>query len=126
MRWCLFLLLAALLPAQSTPESGGTAATIPTARLEGQVSSQAGEPLRKATVRLEPYGGSRQNAVAYTDTSDTNGDMKLVPMLEIRIPKTNANLPSQAELTPFNISINDLDGNTNATRLDSQRTPVAI
>ena len=70
MRWCLFLLLAALLPAQSTPESGGTAATVPTARLEGQVLSQAGE----ATVRLEPYGGSRQNAVAYTDTSDTNGN----------------------------------------------------
>ena len=67
MRWCLFLLLPALLSAQSAHVS------VPTARLEGQILSQAGEPLRKATVRLQIYGGSRQNAVVYADTSDANG-----------------------------------------------------
>jgi len=72
MRWCLFLLLPALLPAQSTP-----AASVPTARLEGQVLSQAGDPLRKATVRLIPYGDSRQNAFTYSDTSDANGNFVL-------------------------------------------------
>ncbi|MFN8440638.1 MAG: LamG-like jellyroll fold domain-containing protein [Caldilineaceae bacterium] len=48
------------------------------------------------------------------DGAEANGDMKVVPMLEIRIPNTSANLPSQAELTPFNISINDFsaDGQT--------------
>jgi hypothetical protein len=48
------------------------------------------------------------------DASESNGDMKLLPMLEIRIPITSANLPSQAELTPFNISVNDFtaDGQT--------------
>ena len=30
--------------------------------------------MRKATVRLQPNGGSRQNAVAYSDTSDANGN----------------------------------------------------
>ncbi len=45
---------------------------------------------------------------------DENGDMKLLPMLEIRIPAASANLPSQAELTPFNITVNDFttDGST--------------
>ncbi|MEZ4862420.1 MAG: LamG-like jellyroll fold domain-containing protein [Caldilineaceae bacterium] len=48
------------------------------------------------------------------DASDANGDMKLVPMLEIRIPTASANLPTQAELTPYNISVNDFtaDGAT--------------
>lgn len=46
--------------------------------------------------------------------SETNGDMKAVPMLEIRMPAASANLPPQEELTPFNISINNLsaDGQT--------------
>jgi hypothetical protein len=49
-----------------------------------------------------------------TEGAEANGDMKLVPMLEIRIPNSSANLPSQAELTPFNISVNDFtpDGAT--------------
>src|SRR5690606_5088223 len=46
--------------------------------------------------------------------NESNGDMKLLPMLEIRIPATSANLPPQADLTPFNISVNDFtaDGRT--------------
>jgi hypothetical protein len=46
--------------------------------------------------------------------SEANGDMKVVPMLEIRIPITSANLPPQSDLTPFNISVNDFapDGKT--------------
>ena len=40
------------------------------------------------------------------------GDMKLVPMLEIRVPNTNANLPPQSDLTPYNISVNPLDATT--------------
>lgn len=37
--------------------------------------------------------------------SDYNGDMKLIPMLEIRVPDGGINLPSQEDLTPYNISI---------------------
>ncbi|HMN26743.1 MAG TPA: hypothetical protein PKE45_01215, partial [Caldilineaceae bacterium] len=40
-----------------------------------------------------------------TNASEANGDMKVVPMLEIRIPITSANLPPQSDLTPFNISV---------------------
>jgi len=48
------------------------------------------------------------------DGNEINGDMRVVPMLEIRIPTNSANLPSQAELTPFNISVNNFtsDGAT--------------
>ena len=48
------------------------------------------------------------------DGSEENGDMKLLPMLEIRIPTASANLPPQSELTPFNITVNDFtaDGAT--------------
>ena len=35
--------------------------------------------------------------------NDTYGDLKLVPMLEIRIKGNNANLPPQSALTPYNI-----------------------
>jgi len=48
------------------------------------------------------------------DSNETNGDLKVVPMLEIRVPNSGANLPSQADLTPFNISVNNFttDGQT--------------
>jgi hypothetical protein len=48
------------------------------------------------------------------DGNEANGDMRVVPMLEIRIPANSANLPSQAELTPFNISVSNFtpDGAT--------------
>jgi len=48
------------------------------------------------------------------DADAANGDLKAIPMLEIRIPTASANLPDQAELTPFNISVNDFtdDGAT--------------
>ena len=48
------------------------------------------------------------------DGNEVNGDMRVVPMLEIRIPAASANLPSQAELTPFNISVSNFtpDGAT--------------
>jgi hypothetical protein len=53
-------------------------------------------------------GGRAANA------SEANGDLKLVPMLEIRIPADSANLPAQVDLTPFNITLNDFtqDGQT--------------
>ncbi|MCE7981159.1 MAG: hypothetical protein DYG89_08210, partial [Caldilinea sp. CFX5] len=35
------------------------------------------------------------------------GDLKLVPMLEIRLPTSGANLPPQSDLTPYNISVNN-------------------
>ncbi len=38
-----------------------------------------------------------------------NGDMKLVPMLEIRIIGSPTNLPSQDELTRYGISVQDLE-----------------
>ncbi|MBX3010129.1 MAG: hypothetical protein KF832_01435 [Caldilineaceae bacterium] len=40
--------------------------------------------------------------------SEANGDLKIVPMLEIRMPTTGANLPPQTDLTPFNITVNHL------------------
>ena len=74
MRLCLFcMLLSASLGAQPAPDSTANAAAR-TARLEGQVLSQAGEPLRKASVRLTPYGTSLPNAVSYVDTSDASGN----------------------------------------------------
>lgn len=36
------------------------------------------------------------------------GDLKLVPMLEIRINGAVTNLPPQAELTPYNIAVNNI------------------
>jgi hypothetical protein len=39
--------------------------------------------------------------------NEANGDLKLVPMLELRLPTNGANLPTQAELTPYNISVNN-------------------
>ena len=67
------MLLSASLSAQPTPDSAVNA--VPrTALVEGQVLSQAGEPLRKATVRLEVYYADRGlNAISYTDTTDGAG-----------------------------------------------------
>jgi hypothetical protein len=42
--------------------------------------------------------------------NEANGDLKLVPMLELRLPTNGANLPTQAELTPYNISVNNQTG----------------
>ncbi|HSH81798.1 MAG TPA: hypothetical protein VLA19_25005, partial [Herpetosiphonaceae bacterium] len=41
------------------------------------------------------------------EENESNGDLKLVPMLEIRMAGP-ANLPTQADLTPYNISVNEL------------------
>ncbi|HBY97300.1 MAG TPA: hypothetical protein DEP84_25735, partial [Chloroflexi bacterium] len=41
--------------------------------------------------------------------NESSGDMKLVPMLEVRIAGTPTNLPPQEVLTPYNISVRDLD-----------------
>lgn len=43
--------------------------------------------------------------------SDWYGDMKLIPMLEIRVPNNGANLPPQQALTPYNITVNNLTAN---------------
>ncbi|RIK42794.1 MAG: hypothetical protein DCC55_07765 [Chloroflexi bacterium] len=45
---------------------------------------------------------------------DADGDMKLIPMLEIRIQGSPTNLPAQSELTPYNISVQNYsqDGST--------------
>ena len=74
MRLCLFcILLSASLGAQPAPDSTANAAAR-AAHLEGQVLSQAGEPLRKAGVRLEPYYADRgMNPISYTDTTDGAG-----------------------------------------------------
>jgi len=74
LRWCLFcILLSASLGAQPAPDSAPTAAAR-TAHVEGQVLTQAGEPLRKATVRLTPYYADRSlNATSYGDTADGVG-----------------------------------------------------
>jgi len=41
------------------------------------------------------------------DANESNGDLKLFPMLEIRMPTAGANLPPQSDLTPFNITVNN-------------------
>lgn len=48
------------------------------------------------------------------EANESLGDMKLIPMLEIRIPASSANLPPQRDLTPYNITVNDFtdDGAT--------------
>jgi carboxypeptidase family protein len=74
LRLCLFcILLSASLGAQPSPDSTVNAAAR-TAHLEGQVLSQTGEPLRRASLRLTPYGTSAPNAVGYVDTSDASGN----------------------------------------------------
>ena len=80
MRWSLFWLLPLALPAQPTPDSTAHAAAR-TARLEGQVLSQAGEPLRKATVRLKPYYADRSSNISYTDITDGAGKFVLEEVL---------------------------------------------
>ncbi len=40
--------------------------------------------------------------------NEAAGDLKLIPMLEIRLPANSANLPSQSELTAYNISVSNL------------------
>lgn len=73
MRWFLFcLLLSASLGGQPTPDSAASAAAH-TAHVEGQVLSQAGEPLRKATLRLAPYYLDRGSNISYTDATDGAG-----------------------------------------------------
>jgi hypothetical protein len=46
--------------------------------------------------------------------NESFGDLKLVPMLEIRITGATTNLPPQSDLTPYNISVNNYtaDGST--------------
>jgi Carboxypeptidase regulatory-like domain len=74
LRLCLLcMLLVASLSGQPAPDSA-TNADARTARVEGQVLSQTGEPLRRASVRLTPYGTSLPNAVGYIDTSDASGN----------------------------------------------------
>ncbi len=60
------------------------------------------------------YATAAASAGRTADASDSNGDMRVIPMLEIRMPANGANLPAQDELTPFNITVNDLsaDGQT--------------
>ena len=73
MRLCLFcLLLCASLGGQPAPDSATDAASR-TAHIEGQVLTQAGEPLRKVTVRLTLNENRRSNPVYYTDTTDGAG-----------------------------------------------------
>jgi len=74
LRLCLFcILLSASLGAQPAPDSAPTAAAR-TAHVEGQVLTQAGKPLRKATVRLTPYYADRSlNATSYGNTADGVG-----------------------------------------------------
>ena len=39
--------------------------------------------------------------------NDSNGDMKLIPMLEIRIQGATTNLPAQSDLLPYDILVSD-------------------
>ena len=48
------------------------------------------------------------------DINDANGDLKLVPMVEIRYPAGDANLPTQEELIPYGISLRNVSATTKA------------
>ncbi|MCE7985168.1 MAG: hypothetical protein DYG89_28680 [Caldilinea sp. CFX5] len=52
------------------------------------------------------------NAIA--NPADANGDMKLIPMLEIRVPTGSANLAPASDLLAYNVAVHDLtaDGAT--------------
>jgi hypothetical protein len=65
-------------------------------------------------VDTKSYADLATAAGRTAEPSEANGDMKVLPMLEIRIPADSANLPAQSDLTPFNISVNDFtpDGQT--------------
>jgi Carboxypeptidase regulatory-like domain len=81
LRLCLLcILLCASLSAQPAPASAANAVAR-TAHLEGQVLSQAGEPLRKATVRLKPYYADRSSNISYTDITDGAGKIVLEEVL---------------------------------------------
>ncbi|MCB0144559.1 MAG: hypothetical protein KDE50_32055 [Caldilineaceae bacterium] len=41
--------------------------------------------------------------------NDVAGDLKLIPMLEVRISGAPTNLPAQSDLAPYNISVQDLN-----------------
>ncbi len=55
------------------------------------------------------YAAANNLAVA---PNDSFGDLKLTPMLEIRIPTNSANLPSKEILQAYQILYNDLDANS--------------
>jgi hypothetical protein len=48
------------------------------------------------------------------DVNEAYGDLKLVPMVEIRFPANDTNLPTQAELTPYGISLRTISATTKA------------
>jgi len=60
------------------------------------------------------YANIAQTANRIPDANEDGGDMKLIPMLEIRMPHSSANLPHEEDLLPYNITVNDLtaDGQT--------------
>lgn len=65
-------------------------------------------------VDAKSYADLATAAGRTAEPNEANGDMKVLPMLEIRMPADSANLPAQSDLTPFNISVNDFtpDGQT--------------
>ena len=40
--------------------------------------------------------------------NEDHGDMKLIPMLEIRLPGNGGNLPPESDLEPYGIIVNNL------------------
>ena len=51
------------------------------------------------------------NADPVANPADANGDLKLIPMLEIRMSNAAANLPGSEELLAYNTSVNEVDAN---------------
>jgi hypothetical protein len=63
---------------------------------QGQVRDVDG----KSYADLAPATGSPA-------ANNTPGDMKLAPMLEVRMPTASANLPPASDLLPYNITVNN-------------------
>ena len=63
---------------------------------QGQIRDVDG----KSYADLTPAGGAPA-------ANNTLGDMKLAPMLEVRMPTASANLPPASDLLPYNITVND-------------------
>ncbi|NJM05064.1 hypothetical protein HC891_00770 [Candidatus Gracilibacteria bacterium] len=54
------------------------------------------------------YAMVAQNEGRVPEAADYNGDLRLIPMLEVRVAASAA-LPTQAQLTPYNIVINPIE-----------------
>ena len=62
-----------------------------------------------SVAQMQDIDGKTFADMGGTAANDANGDLKLIPMLEIRINGAATNLPPQRDLTPYNITVNNFN-----------------